>query len=197
MQVEWKNKYKELKLKFKDTVDLAFRLGVEEGMRQGQVQQAQQAQADAQAMQQSAAGGQDPNAQPGQSSDDMNSLDGSELDQHIGQLEGMLSQSKSGSVEQGALQKSLDGIKAFQNSLKQASELRKSEKAIKEIGKAINIKPFTLSKAATKNMTQPAQKALNDQEKIISEMMKSWEEEEKKAAESITKTLDFEQLIKG
>jgi hypothetical protein len=195
----YKIKYKELKLKFKDTVDLAFRLGVEEGMRQGQVQQAQQAQAAAQQqaqMSQMGQPGQDPNAQPGQEMPGQEQSDGSELDQHIGQLEGMLQGSKPGSPEQGSLKKSLDGIKAFRSSLKQASDLRKSEKAIAAIGKAMN-PSFTLGKAATKNMSAPAQKALSQQEQIVNEMMKSFAEEEKKASEAITKTLNFEQLLKG
>lgn len=194
MQINWENKYKELKLKFKDTVDLAFRLGVEEGMRQGQVQQAQQAQQAAAAAQMQP--GQDPNAQPGQEMNDPGSPDGSELDQHIGQLESMLQGSKPGSMEQQGLQKSLDGIKAFRSNLKQASDLRKSEKAIREIGKAINA-PFTLNKAATKNLSESGKKALNMQEQIVSDLMKAMDEEQAKAAEAITKTLNFEQVLKG
>jgi hypothetical protein len=201
MQVDYKNKYKELKLKFKDTVDLAFRLGVEEGMRQGQVQQAQQAQASAEQAQQAQMGqpgqpGQDPNAQPGQEMNSPESPDGSELDQHIGQLEGMLGQSKPGSPEQAEFQKSLNGIKAFQKSLKDISDLRKSEKAIAAIGKAMKA-PFTLSRSATKNMSVPAQKALNMQEEIVKDFMKSFDEEKAKATETITKTLNYEQLLKG
>ena len=124
---DWKLKYQDLKLKFMDAVDVSFRLGMEQGLQQAQMQQAQQQQADAQAAQQ-AAMGQQP-GQPGQEGQDMNSPespDGSELDSHIGQLEGMLNKSKQGSPEQGALQKSLDGIRAFQSNLRQASELRKS-----------------------------------------------------------------------
>lgn len=200
MQIDYKNKYKELKLKFKDTVDLAFRLGVEEGMRQGQVQQAQQAEAAAQQaaqMGQPGQPGQDPNAPPGQEMPGQEQSDGSELDQHIGQLEGMLQGSKAGSPEQASLQKSLVGIKAFQKSLKDSSDLRKSEKAIAAIGKAMKKPGFTLGKGATKNMSQPAKAALNMQEQIVSTMMKSWEEEEKIASESINKTLKLEQLLKG
>ena len=194
---DYKLKYKDLKLKFMDAVDVSFRLGMEQGLQQAQVQQAAQAQADAQAAQAAAMGqqpgqpGQDPNAPPGQEP-----TDGSELDQHIGQLESMLGQSKPGSDEQAALQKSLDGIKAFRNNLKQAHDLYKSERAIAAIGKSM--KPvFTLGKSATKNLSEPAKKALNSQEKIVQELMKSMEEEEKKAAEAITKTLDIEQILKG
>lgn len=192
--IDYKQKYQELKLKFKDTVDLCFRLGVEQGLQQAQIQQAQQQQADAQA-QQAAMMGQDPNAQPGQEMPGQEPSDGSELDSHISTLEGMLGSAKPGSPEQANLQKSLDGIKLFKNELKHKYDLRKSEKAIAAIGKAMAPK-FTLSKSATKNMSEPAKKALNMQEKIVDELLKSMAEEEIKAAEAITKTLNFEQLLK-
>ena len=199
---DYKLKYNDLKLKFMDAVDVSYRLGVEYGLQQAQVQQAQQAQASAeQAAQAAQMGGQpgqpgqDPNAQPGQEMPGQEQSDGSELDQHISQLESMV-QPNSGSAEQAVLQKSIQDIKAFQSKLRQAHDLKKSEQAIKAIGKAM--KPvFTLSKSATKNMSESAKSALNGQEKIVQEVMKSFAEEEKKASESITKTLGFEQLIKG
>lgn len=189
MNIDYKNKYKELKLKFKETVDLAFRMGVEEGMRQGQVQQAAQAQAEA-----AAAQGQP--VQPGQEMNSPEQPDGSELDQHISQLESMVGGQSSNPEEQAAIKKSLEGIKEFRHTLKQASELRKAETAIAAIGKAMK-SPFTLGKAATKNLSDSGKKALNDQEKIVADLMKSFEEEEKRAAESITKTLSIEQLLKA
>ncbi len=191
----WELKYKDLKLKFHDAVDVAFRVGFEQGAQSAQVQQAQQAEAAAQqaAMQP----GQDPNAPPGQEgAPGQEQSDGSELDQHIGQLEGMLQGSQAGSPEQATLQKSLNGIKAFQFSLKQASELRKSEKAIAAISKAMK-SPFTMGKKATKNMSDPAKKALSDQEKIVNDLMKAMDEEQSKMSESIIKTLSFEQVLKG
>ncbi len=186
---DWKLKYQDLKLKFHDAVDTAFRLGYESGAQGAQVQQAQQAEAAAQQAQM---------GQPGQEGQmpGQEQSDGSELDQHIGTLEGMLSQSKPGSMEQAGLQKSLNGIKAFQSSLKQAFDLKKSEQAIAAIGKAMKT-PFTIGKTATKNLSEPAKKALTKQEEIIEDMMKSFEEEEKKAAESINKALNLEQLLKG
>jgi hypothetical protein len=186
---DYKIKYADLKLKFHDAVDVAFRLGFEQGANNAQLQQAQQAQAAAQPGMPGQPG-EDPNAQmePGS--------DGSELDQHIGTLESMLGQAKPGSPEQSALQKSLNGIKAFQSNLKQAYELKKSEKAIAAIGKAMKA-PFTLSKGATKNLSESGKKALNMQEQIVADLMKSMDEEEAKAKESITKTLNLEQLLKG
>lgn len=196
---DYKLKYQDLKLKFHDTIDVAFRLGFEQGAQQAQVQQAQQQQADAQAAQQAAMGqqpGQDPNAQSGEETPGQEPSSGSELDQHIGTLESMLGQSKPGSPEQANLQKSLDGIKAFQSSLRQTYELHKSEKAIKAISKAMKT-PFTISKTATKNLSEPAKKALSMQEQIVQDLMKSMSDEEAKASEAITKTLNLEQILKG
>jgi hypothetical protein len=191
---DYRLKYADLKLKFHDAVDVAFRLGFEQGAQNAQVQQAQQAEAAAQqaAMQP----GQDPNAPPGQDPNSPEQPDGSELDQHIQQLESMVNKPGSGAPEQAALQKSLNGIKAFQFGLKQASELRKSEKAIAAIAKSMKT-PFTMSKTANKNLTEPGKRALNDQEKIVENLMKSFEEEETRAKEAITKTLNIEQLLKG
>lgn len=186
---DWKLKYSDLKLKFHDSVDTAFRLGYEAGAQGAQLQQMQQDQAAAQQSQMN---------QPGEQAGDSGQFgqDGSELDQHINTLEGMLGQSKPGSVEQEGLKKSLSEIKAVQSNMKQKYELHKSEQAIKAIGKAMKA-PFTLNKAATKNLSEHGKKALNDQEKIVDELMKSFAEEEKKATEAITKTLDFEQILKG
>lgn len=179
-------KYNDLKLKFHDAVDVAFRLGYEQGAQSAQLQQAQQAAVASQPGQP----GEDPNAQMGQESD------GSELDQHINQLESMVKQPGMNAQAQSNLQKSLDGIKAFQFNMKQAVELKKSEKAIAGIAKAL--KPaFSMNKAATKNLTVPAQRALNDQEKIVADLMKSFEEEAAHASKSIEKTLSIEQLLKA
>lgn len=192
---DWKLKYQDLKLKFHDAVDTAFRLGYEQGAQGAQLQQMQQDQATAAAAQ-AGQPGQDPNAQPGQEVPGQQQSDGSELDQHIQQLESMVKQPGLEPAAQDSLQKSLNGIKEFQFNLKQSSDLKKSEKAIAAIAKAM--KPvLNLGKAATKNMSEPAKIALNMQEKIVADVMKSMEEEEKKVADSITKTLSLEQLIKA
>jgi hypothetical protein len=58
-EINWKQKYQELKSKYMNAVDMAFRLGVEEGLKQGQLDSANQqlAQASAQQQDQAAAGG--------------------------------------------------------------------------------------------------------------------------------------------
>ena|ERR1035437_6482099 len=201
---DYKLKYQDLKLKFMDAVDVSFRLGMEQGMQQAQMQQMQQ-QADQQAQQEAAMAGQDPNAQPGQEGQDPNAQpgqdpsaqNGSELDQHIGQLESMLQKFEPGDSEYAGLKKSLDGIKAHQNSIKSKYDLRMAEKAIAAIGKAMKSPtPFTIGKAASKNLSEPIKKALSMQEQIVSDLMKSMDDEEKKVAEAVNNTLSIEQLLK-
>jgi hypothetical protein len=188
---DYKIKYEDLKLKFHDAIDVAFRLGFEQGAQSSQMKQAEQAQAMAQS------GGMPGQEQPQDSQEfGQQPSDGSELDQHIGTLESMLQKSDPTSPEALSLKKSLDGIRSFQSTLRQASELKKSEHAIKEIGKAMK-KPLQMRPTATKNLSEHGKKALNDQEKIVEELMKSFAEEEKKVTEAITKTLDFEQVLKG
>jgi hypothetical protein len=193
---DYRLKYNDLKLKFLDAVDVSFRLGFEQGAQQAQVQQAQQQQADAQAAQQAAAGQQpgapgeeDPNAQMEAGSD------GSELDQHIGKLESMLQKTEVGSLEYMDFKKSLDGIKSYQAEIKQKHDLKKSEMAISSINKALK-SPFTFSKAATKNLSEPAKKALTMQEQIVDDFMKSFDEEKEKASQSVTKAIDLAQILK-
>ena len=70
-EINWKMKYNELKSKYMNAVDMAFRLGVEEGLKQGQLDSANQqlAQASAQQQDQAAGGGApggDPSAAGGQ-----------------------------------------------------------------------------------------------------------------------------------
>ena len=60
-EINWKMKYTELKSKYMNAVDMAYRLGVEEGLKQGQLDSANQQLAEASAQQQDqAAGGGDP-----------------------------------------------------------------------------------------------------------------------------------------
>jgi RNA-binding protein YhbY len=197
---DWKLKYQDLKVRFQDCLDVSFRLGYENGLQSAQVQQAQQQQADAQAQQAAMAGqpGQDPNADPSQEGQmpGQESPNGSELDSHISQLESMLGKTETGSLEYMNLKKSLDGIKSFQSNLKKAHDHKVSEMTLKSIQKAMQPK-FTLGKTATKNLSESGKKALNMQEQIVADLLKSMAEEEQKTSESITKTLNFEQLLKN
>lgn len=189
---DYKLKYEDLKLKFMDAVDVSFRLGFEQGAQQAQVQQAQQQAQEAQMQQQQMEQMQQGGGQPGQQ--DPNSpaapdSSGSEMDQHINTLESMVNKQDASSPQYADMKKTLD-------SMKNLVEMKKSENAISAIAKAMKPK-FAIGKGANKNLSEHGKKALNDQEKIVSDLMKSFAEEEKKASEAIVHTLSLENLLKG
>lgn len=219
--INYKSKYLELRSKYIADLDMAFRLGVEEGAKQAQQQQAIDAQAKAQEMEMQqkqldaqAEGGQPPqpgqegppgqessaNAgpeqpgqpkQPGQGAAPTMAAQPSELDQHITKLEGML-----GSSPEPEIQKSLQAIISLRKNELQAIEMKKSEEAIKGITKALHKPTFKLGVQAAHNLTDSAKKAVSLQHKIVNDVMKAWKEEENKASKDIKTILEVEGLIK-
>lgn len=193
-EVNYKRKYIELRTKFISSVDVAFRLGVEQGMQQAQVQQAQQQQADAQAMQQAAAGGQpgqpgeggapgeeggQPGEQPGNPASEH--PEGSELDQHISQLEQAMGKAEHEHELYKDLKKSLDGFKAIKASYEHAAMLRKNDAAIRTITKNMNkhkLAPRAMNERARNNLSSQQKSTLDLQQKIVDDMFKSWDAEE-------------------
>src|ERR1035437_115374 len=203
-EVNWKGKYTELKSKFMKSVDMAFRLGFEQGQQQAQLDQAAQQQQQQQEMEAQAQGAQPGGgapgeeaapgqeaAAPGQPPQESAHPDGTELDQHIAKLEGMLGKSEISSMD---LQKAVAGFKQFQAEIKQAEELRKSDMAITGIAKALHRPSFKIGKVAAHNMTDNAKTAVSMQQKIVTDMMKSWAEEESKAKNDISNILGVEGL---
>lgn len=194
-EVNYKIKYQELKMKFMNSVDTAFRLGYEQGMKDSQLQEMQNQQAQAQeAMSaQNGAPGSEESApegeQPGSEENEQEHPNGSELDQHIAKLEGMLGKSEFSPETQEELKKSISEIKSYKTQI----DLKKSMKSIKTIGK--NINQFKLGKTANHNLPEKAKRALNTQEQIVSSIMKSWDEQEKKVSEEIKKVLELESII--
>lgn len=201
--IDYKQKYQELKLQFMNSIDVAFRLGYEQGSQQAQ-QQAQQQQMQAQQqqmqMQQQAQlqGGQpgqdpnqpqDPNAQqPGQEmapEPDSENPSGSELDQHIEKLEGMLKSE----INMADLQQVVKDLKF-------AQEMKKSAQAISGISKALHKPSFKMGVQASHNLTTTGKAAVTMQHQIVSDVFKSWENAEKKASKDIISMLDIEGLLK-
>lgn len=207
--VNYKQKYEDLKMKYMQDVDTAFRLGFEQGTVQGQ-QDAQMAQQQVEAEAQNAAMGSQPGqgggsegspagaeqmANPnggdiGDMEPDTENPSGSELDQHIAKLESMVSKSETSPED---LKKAISDIKSFRT---QVTEMKKSSMAISGIAKALHKPDFKIGKVASHNMNDNAKRAVGMQEKIVSDIMKSWEEEEKTASNSISKILGVEGLKK-
>lgn len=204
-EINWRNKYEALKAKFMDSVDAAYRIGFEQGGQQAQMEsmmQQQQQQADQMAAQNNGAQedpNQDPNAQQPQDAAqeqvpaDSSNPQGSELDQHISQLEGMLGK---GELDMVSLVKAVKGMKDLQKSMVLQSELKKSAMAIPAIAKAMHKPKFKLGVGATHNMNNSAKKAVSMQSEIVEGIMKSWDEETKKTSNNIINHLKVEGLLK-
>lgn len=200
-EINWKSKYEALKAKFMESVDTAFRLGHEQGQQEAQmesVMQQQQQEAEQLVAQNAGMGGeegqdpnQDPNAQ--EAAPDSQNPAGSELDQHINELEGMLG--KSESIDLKEVMNLTNKIKTLRKNMKQEQELKKSYKAISGIAAALHKPKFKVSQQANHNLTNSAKKAVSMQETIVNDIMKNWEEESKKTGSNILDHLKAEGLI--
>lgn len=197
--INYKQKYQELKMKYMESIDLAFRLGFEQGAQQAQQdhimqQQQQQAELD-QAMvgnksiqqDDSAINGQPDMMAPGQNAQ------GSELDQHIAKLEQMMGSKESKPED---IQKALTELKSFRQEQLLQIEMKKSSQAIPAIAKALHKPAFKIGVNANHNMTTNAKQAVGMQHKIVNDIMKAWEDEEQKATKNINQILNIEGLIK-
>jgi hypothetical protein len=185
--LDYKQKYKELRAKLLESTDVAYRLGFEEGLKEGELLAQQQMQQQQMAMQQAAmqGGGQiDPQtgeplppeegggemppemaAQEGGVPPEMMGEEaGSELDQHIGELEGLVSKGEKPTVL------------AMRETVAKLTDLRKSQKEqIKKKGPQI----------------------ASAQKKLVDGILKKWEKEanEPKAKENIEQILKDSELI--
>lgn len=176
-QPDYKLKYQELKATYMSSVDTAYRLGFQDGQKQAQQDQVQQQAADAQAQAQQqgmnspnmqAANAESQTPESGQDTPDQNPKSGenpmgSELDNHIAELEGMIAKSELNPVE---LNKAIANIKKLQSN-----------------------KPPTLNIRAQKNLPQHSKEALTQQHKLVGDIMAKWEQQEKQTSETIVEKL--------
>lgn len=202
-QINYKQKYMELKQKFMESVDAAFRLGFEQGSVQAQQDQMMQQQQQAQEAEQAAAagmGGGAEGSQPGaEQMANPNGADsavsenpaGSEFDQHIAKLESMIAKTETTPED---LKKAVGELQSLRKSMKaseeQAREMKKSQAAIPGIVKALHKPAFKIGAQASHNMNANAKAAVGMQHKIVTDIMKSWEDEEKRATSSIQKIIE-------
>lgn len=215
-EINYKSKYMELRSKYMNDLDMAFRLGMEQGMQQAQQQQAADQLAQQQQMDAIAAGGGQPGQpgaeggapgqeQPGQPQEgDPAAAAGqamagqpTELDQHISKLEGMIAKSESLGKDKEVL-KSLADLKSMRKSelekIQFASQMKKSEMAIKGIAKALHKPSFKVGAVAANNLSSNAKQAVSLQHKIVSDVMSKMESEEKRASKDIKDILNVEGL---
>jgi len=173
MAADYKTKYLDLRSKFLESSDVAYRLGYGDGLKEGAQAAQQQAQMEEQQAQMMAAqGGMPPGAEggmpeqmPGEEGatdmaapqsgpeDDagMGEGEASELDSHIGELENLVAKGEKPSV--------LDMRKAVEK----ISSMRKSQKTIKEKGE--------------RNSTA--------QKRVVNNILKKWENETKDVTDGL------------
>lgn len=193
-EINYKTKYLELRSKYINDIDVAFRLGFEQGINQAKQQQAIQAQeqaANAQQQPEQMVNQQQPEEQAQQQEQQAQQQSGSELDEHIGNLEQAL-----GSSDNPEVQKSLKAIIDLRKKEKFQLEMKKSDLAVKEISKALHKPSFKMNSQAQHNMDDNAKKAVSMQHKIVNDIMKAWEKEEQRANNDIKNILNIENLIK-
>jgi hypothetical protein len=210
-QINYKQKYQELKMKFMEAVDTAFALGFEQGQvqaQQDQMMQQQQQQLEAQQNAQQGGFGEghgaegspagaeqqaNPNGGEMPQEPDSQNPAGSELDQHIEKLESMVSKSE---VSPAELMGFLNDLRKSQADAQQAAELKKSSLAIKGIAKALHKPAFKIGQQASHNMNSNAKAAVTMQHKIVNDIMKAWDDESNKASKDIKSVLDLSNLTK-
>ena len=176
--IDYKVRYKELKAKMLESIDVSYRLGYEQGFKEAtqeaQMAQMQQQAQQAQAMQQ-AAMGQDPNMQDPNAPQDPNMQDpnmggqqmpemgqeemeeqvpeqSAELDQYLAELESMVSKGEKPSVIE--LRKTVNAI----------SDLRKSQK---------------------QKMKSNKQQVVSAQKSIVDNLIKKWSSKSDETVEDI------------
>jgi hypothetical protein len=204
--VDYKAKYLDLKTKFQETVDLAWRLGFEQGAQQAQLDQVAQQQAQADQMAMAANGqpqpgqpgeeGEQPGGQPGQERDNgqpqSQNPNGNELDSHIARLESMLGKGELTSTDLSDLKKTLNDIRSLQVQI----NLTKSMESIKNTKMAPLKKSISFSPRVQANLPEPAKKALSLQENIVKDVFAKWEKDEQQAASQIGSILNVDGIVK-
>lgn len=208
-ETNWKAKYQKIRSQLMESVDASYRIGLEDGMKMAQQQQAQQTQDDQAAQDQAAAGGQPgqeggdgpdgegaQGAAPGQSMQESENPDGSELDQHLAKLEQMIAKSEKTEADLEEMKKSTAAIQTIRTKMKAREQDKLAKSAIEAIAKSLNRKPGLLGQNAQTLLKAPAKAALSMQERTINEMMKTWGEEEERAKKDILSVLSGEGITK-
>jgi hypothetical protein len=212
--IDYKQKYKALKSRFNEAIDFAFQTGYEKGYQEAtqdaQAQQMADQQQQMAAMQQGMGGQVDENGQPidpnqddggyfgedqGQGADDAQAQQGqTELGSKLDELQGLISKSENIEELKAALAGLAPSIKKISEA-RQSTELRKAMTTHQKAKKAQKaVKKFSVGHQ--KNLSSNAKGALNMQEKIIGDIMKSWDTEEDAAKTDIEKVLGAEGHIK-
>lgn len=188
--IDYKKKYMDLRARFVEALDIAFRTGYEQGANEQQVQNmAQQAQMQAQQaamMQGQITGGPGMDQPPGAENPESLEAADSEMDAAISELEGLVNKSEP----------SVDDMKKSIEALKNSRMHQKLQKATKEAGKKLNQPPKPLSLSYKVNLPEESKQTVSMQSKIVDDILNKWEQEAQNSAKDITSVLGTEVLAK-
>lgn len=190
--VDYQKKYMDLRARFIESLDIAFRSGYEQGYNESQVQaQAEQAQMMAQQMQAQQAqmqGGQIPPGMEGQAAMPGQQQQGSEMDSAIAELESLINKSE---ITKDDLKKSIEALKT-------QTMLNKISKMTLGLKKAETKKllPPAYSKSFSINLSENSKQAVTGQQKIVDDLLSKWSDEQSKSTRDISQVLNTEILTK-
>jgi hypothetical protein len=187
---DYKAKYNDLKMKYLNTVDLSWRLGYEQGLKDAQTEQAQQQQMQSDAMDQQAAG-----TQPGEESAAPGTEEKSEAQPPVSQNpngDDELGKAEITPFELQDLKKTLNDIRSLQVSI----NLTKSMESIKNVKMGKLNKSQAFSPRAIANLPEQSKKALTLQEKIVADVFTKWAKDESQASSAISSILNVDGITK-
>jgi hypothetical protein len=165
--VDYKEKYMQLRARYLQAIDVAFRSGYQQGMEKAQIQAA--AQQLQQSQQQAAQAQAQPQQVDEQPSQGVSESQASELDAYIDALEAELQKSESE-----------NGLGALRGLRELVSGLKKSK---------IDISALRLNETAAKNMSAEDKSASSRQQKLVESFLDKWEKEARKTAGSVAEVV--------
>ena len=195
MAQDYKMKYMELRSRFVSSLDVAFRMGYEKGQQDStlqQLQQQQQAAMQQQASQQQGPGGMEQDAsQFEQQAQDVQQQGASEIEQGIQELEELLNK---GEIDVNSAKSIIGLLNMSLNKLSSPSSLSKSEFVRGMIDGKELYKQSAINH--NKQIQTKSEEAHSIQKKIVGDILKKWEDEERSTTNDILNTLKVEGKIK-
>lgn len=213
MAQDYKMKYTELRSRFVSSLDVAFRLGYQKGQQDSQVQQLQQQQEQQQQQlamqqqqlmqQQNAAQQAPPQEQEGsgymeqgasqfeQQAQDLQQQGVSEIEQGIKELEELLNKGEGNPSSMKAI---LGIFNGSLNKINQSQSLKKTEHL-----KLMNEGKEIFKQAAVRHnesIQKFSEETHSIQKRIVNDILKKWEDEEKEVSKDIMGTLKVEGKVK-
>lgn len=192
--IDYKKKYEDLKSRYIQSLDIAFRTGYEQGFNESQNQNMAQ---QAQMMQQQAAASAQNAGMPGAGQPGAEGPAGAAGDQ----IEVPSGEQGSGDMDQAIaeLEQLVNKSEPSISDLKKSIELLKSENAQKKNSKktkSIDITPKQYSQSYKVNLPENSKAAVAMQQKVVDDILRKWEQEQNSSSRDIVQILGTEALTK-